>query len=51
MKAIAPSTPGAYTLTAKATDAGGQGPASSGVTFIVPSAGSTVQKRWGQIKR
>lgn len=34
--AAAPAIPGTYTLTAKATDSGGLGTASSGVTFTVP---------------
>lgn len=33
----APASAGTYTLTAKATDADGQGPASTGVSFTVPS--------------
>lgn len=35
----APSTAGSYTLTARATDAAGQGADSSGVSFTVPSGG------------
>lgn len=37
--ATAPASVGTYTLTAKATDADGQGPSSSGVTFNAVSSG------------
>lgn len=37
--ATAPSVAGTYVLTARATDADGQGPSSSGVSFTVPGGG------------